>query len=386
MQKFSLYIHYPFCLSKCPYCDFNSYKITDINQENFLKAYLDELKYYHNFLKNRKIKTIFFGGGTPSIMSIHFLEKILNQINFLWGIDEDIEISMEANPTTFEIKKFQDFKSLGVNRLSIGVQSLNDDELKFFGRIHNREEAINAIKIAEKIFLDKYSIDLICARPNQDFNKWKEELNEAIKLSPFHISLYQLIIEEGTVFYKNKVKTLDDKKSAELYKITNDILEQNNIFAYEVSNYAKNGYECKHNLNYWDSGEWLGIGAGVHSRICFNDYFQDDYKVRTCIENIKFPNKWVENVAKNGCGCENKYELKREEFIEEIILMGLRKINGIFLNKIKDYLKIENVEDILNKKFIEFLKDENFIEVSKDRIKINKDSFIILDSIIEKLT
>lgn len=318
-------------------------------------------------------------------MSVNFLKSLIDKINDLWGIDNNIEISMEANPTTVEINKFQNFKDIGINRLSIGIQSLNNNELKFFGRIHNAEDGIQAIKIAQKVFKDKYSIDLIYARPNQNLNEWIIELNKAIKFSPYHLSLYQLIIEEGTVFYKKNIKPLDDKKSSELYDRTNEILEKNNLHLYEVSNYAQNGYECKHNINYWNSGEWIGIGAGAHGRICFNDNYLDNYKIRTAIENIKLPQKWLENVLNKGYGYELFETLAKNEFIEEIILMGLRKREGIFLEDVQKYLHIDDISNILNSKNLKFLKEKKFIDVSKNNVKVNFEHFNILDSIIEKL-
>lgn len=381
----SLYIHYPFCLSKCPYCDFNSYRISAINEEDYLRAYLTELQYYYNKTKNRKIGSIFFGGGTPSLMSVNFLKSLVNKINNLWGIHDNIEISMEANPTTVEMNKLQNFKDIGINRLSVGIQSFNDNDLKFFGRIHNAEDGIQAIKIAQKVFQNKYSIDLIYARPNQNLIEWIVELNKAIKLSPYHLSLYQLIIEEGTVFYKKNIKPLDDKKSNELYNITNEILEENNLYLYEVSNYAQNGYECRHNMNYWNSGEWIGIGAGAHGRICFDDNYSDDYKIRTAIENIKLPQKWIENVLNKGYGYELFETLAKNEFIEEIILMGLRKKEGIILEDVQKYLHVDDISNILNNKNLKFLKQKKFIDVSKNNVKVNFEHFNILDSIIEKL-
>ncbi len=382
MSELSIYIHYPFCLSKCPYCDFNSYKLSNLDEEFFLKAYLEELSYYGKFFKNRKIKTIFFGGGTPSLMSIKFLENIFKKINEIWNIDNNIEISMEANPTTFEINKFKEFKNLGINRLSIGVQSFNDEVLKFFGRIHNADEAKKAIDIASKIFYNRYSIDLIYARPNQDINNWLKELEEAIKFSPFHISLYQLIVEEGTKFFEDKIEELEENKAAKMYKITNEFLESNNIFLYEVSNYAKEGYECEHNLNYWNSGEWIGIGAGAHSRLCFKDEFIDGYKLRTSIENIKNPMKWQEYVLENGFGFENKENLTKIEFIEEILLMGLRMKKGINIKNIQRYLQIDDLKDILNKNYKNI---KEYLNISKENVSVKLKYFEILDSLIEKI-
>ena len=196
----SIYIHYPFCKSKCPYCDFNSHVEKQINDKRFENAYLREIEYFAQELKNREIKTIFFGGGTPSLMPVNLVEKILEKISSLSVIDKNCEITLEANPTSFEATKFKDFKHAGVNRLSIGIQALNDVDLKFLGREHSAYEAINTIKTASKIF-ENYSFDLIYTRPNQKLSDWKQELEQAISLSPNHLSLYQLTIEKGTKFY-----------------------------------------------------------------------------------------------------------------------------------------------------------------------------------------
>ena len=375
----SLYIHYPFCLSKCPYCDFNSYRIKNIDEELFLKCYLKELDSYYNITKNRKIDTIFFGGGTPSIMSINFLSKIMEKIDSCWGID-NIEISMEANPTTVEIEKFKDFKNIGINRLSIGIQSLNDKELRFFGRIHNREEAIKSIETAQKLF-NNYSIDLIYARPEQKIDDWLKELKEAITLSPYHISLYQLIIEEGTVFYKKNIKTLEESKSAEMYNITKDFLNDNNINMYEVSNYSKKGYECRHNINYWKSQEWIGIGAGAHGRLCSNLYIKD-YKERYEIKNYNSVDKWQEAVLNNGFGYEEKNKLTRQEFIEELLLMGLRMKNGINTDDFKEYLNVEKIENVLNKNYVNYLK---YINLNNNSLSVKEKYFNVLDSVVLRL-
>lgn len=381
-NNLSIYIHYPFCISKCPYCDFNSYKLSVINQKDFLNAYLIELENYYKLLNNRKIKTIFFGGGTPSIASIKFIEEIIKKINNLWGINNNTEISLEANPTTVEINKFYNFKQIGINRLSIGIQSLDNKWLSFFGRTHDKQQAIKAIEIAQKIFDKKYSIDLIYARPKQKINDWLTELNEATTLSPFHISLYQLIIEKKTEFFKNKVKSLDDENASEMYKITNDFLKNKNINMYEVSNYAQNNFECKHNINYWKNGEWIGIGAGAHGRICFNDNLIDNYKIRTSIENYKIPEQWLKNVLNTGFGYKIKENLTKNEFIEEILLMGLRLKNGINLNDFKSYLKINKITEIINENYINI---KNYISITKNTLKVKYDYFNLLDSIILKL-
>ncbi|HSQ98105.1 MAG TPA: radical SAM family heme chaperone HemW [Rickettsiales bacterium] len=375
MQNLSIYIHYPFCKSKCPYCDFNSYCNIKIDEETLIKAYLNELNFYKNIISNANIETIYFGGGTPSLMSEKLLSKILEAIG---KTNKNCEISLEANPNSITFEKLKNFKNIGINRLSIGIQSLYDEDLKNLGRIHNRQDALNAIKSAQEIFNNRYSIDLIYARPNQTINNWKKELEEAIKLSPFHLSLYQLIIEKGTPFHKNKIQVPNDDTSIGLYNTTYEILEKNNIHFYEISNYAKTGFECKHNMVYWQNGNWLGIGAGAHSRL-------DIENQRYTIENIKNPTKWVENCLTKGHGKSNKHTLSQQEIIEEFILMGLRIKDGIDIKNLQKNIKCESFYDILNKPNIDFLTKNNFIEANTDRIKIKKDSFLLLNSIIEKI-
>lgn len=445
MQPISLYIHYPFCLAKCPYCDFNSYAISNFDclknihsvdgaaDENFLKAYEMELKFYHNLLGRRQIDTIFFGGGTPSLISSKQIENILNLVHKLFRVTSDAEISLEANPGTFENKKFQEFRSIGINRLSIGVQSLNDYYLKFFGRIHRRKEALEAIAVAQRYFQNSYSLDLIYARPEQTRKDWLEELKEVMELSPNHLSLYQLIIEEGTEFSRKKIKMPSEKYMVGLYEDSVEFLESKNINLYEVSNYARRGWECRHNLNYWNSGEWIAIGAGAHGRFCpdnvdicnysngnlgceilknggknngsngnsthnkdaaNNEYETqenkkaistvDDYKIRVATENIKNPLRWQESVLKNGHGLAFCEKLTREEFIEEILLMGLRMRNGIALENVQKYLKVQDISELLNPNYSALLR-KKYIEIFDNKLRVPLKYFPLLDSIVARL-
>ena len=377
-MSISIYIHYPFCKSKCPYCDFNSYCNLKIDEEELIKAYLNEIEYYKDIIKDKIIDTIYFGGGTPSLMSEKLLSNIMNKINSLYKINQNCEISLESNPNSINYEKLKSFKDIGINRLSIGVQSLIDEDLKFLGRIHNKNEAIEAINTAQKIFNDKYSIDLIYGRPNQNLNEWKEELNEAIKLSPFHISLYQLIIEKGTPFYRNKIQTPNEDIATKLYEETHNILEKNNIFQYEISNYAKNGYECKHNLVYWNNGEWIGIGAGAHGRININ-------QKRYSIQNLKKPLNWLDKTLKNKNGISIKKLLSKQEIIEEYLIMGLRIKDGIKIKNLQKNIDCNNLYDILDKSNIEFLAKLNLINANDKNIKLTKNGFLLLNSIIEKL-
>ncbi len=381
-QNLSIYIHYPFCKSKCPYCDFNSHVKKEVKDDQFSLAYLKELEYFAPKLRNRKIKTIFFGGGTPSLMPIDLVEKILTKISDIWNIDNKVEISLEANPTSFESKKFLDFKKAGINRLSIGIQALNDFDLKFLGREHTAKEAIDTIKTAGKIF-DNYSFDLIYSRPNQNLKEWEAELKEAIKLSPNHLSLYQLTIEKGTKFYamhKNKEFNIPkDNVAADLYDLTNDITAKYGLELYEISNYAKKGQECKHNLAYWQSQDYLGIGAGAHSRV----YLSKDKK-RSKIMMFHNPKKWQNEILKSGNAIQEIGNNNKNELLEEVLIMGLRLSDGIenevFLRHFgKKY------QDIIDIKGIDYLSKEGFINLNDDNISITKKGRILTNSIINKL-
>ncbi len=378
MNSISLYIHYPFCRSKCPYCDFNSYCNINVDEDRLIVGYLNELDYYKDIISKRNIGTMYFGGGTPSLMSEKMLSKIMDKISSIGKIGNDCEITLEANPNSITFDKLDNFKKIGVNRLSIGVQSLYDEDLKTLGRIHNRSNAIEAIRNAQKIFKNRYTIDLIYTRPNQNLNDWKNELDEAVKLSPYHISLYQLIIEKGTRFYKDKVKLPDDDLSVEFYNITRDILEDNGIHFYEISNYARNGYESRHNMVYWTNGEWIGIGAGAHGRI-------NKGLNRYAIQNLKNPIAWLDKCIQKSNGISLKTKLLEKEIVEEFVLMGLRIKDGIKLSDLQKNVNVNSLYEVLDKKNIEFLSKNGLIVENGENIKIKGDGFLLLNSIIEKI-
>lgn len=278
-NNIGFYIHYPFCQSICPYCDFNSYVKKEISDEQILNAYINEINYFRSQVVYSNVKSIYFGGGTPSLMSLNLIEKLLNHIEKNFTFDNNIEITIEANPTTFELEKFQNFKKIGINRISLGVQSLDDKELIFLGRKHNKKETLFAIDKIKNIFT-RYNFDLIYALPNQTFSQWEKNLKFAIDFfDTNHISLYTLTIENNTPFYraiKNgrfKEKTTDEV--AEFIDLTNHIMINNYDFEqYEISNYAKNKDYSKHNMCYWKNYDYIGIGAGAHGRITIdNSYF-----------------------------------------------------------------------------------------------------------------
>lgn len=341
----SIYIHWPFCLSKCPYCDFNSHIANSIDDNNWLKSYEKEIEYFKDIIQNKYIKSIFFGGGTPSLMNPKIVEGIINKIRGLARIDKQTEITLEANPTSFETEKFKAFKAAGINRVSIGVQSLREDDLKKLGRTHDSLQAIKTIESANKIF-SRVSFDLIYARSGQELKDWQQELKQAMELVTGHISLYQLTIEKGTPFYKlfhdgNLILPSSDI-AAEMYEWTNDYLESQNYFRYEISNYAKKGQECVHNLTYWNYNDYLGIGPGAHSRIIENP------SSVSAIMMWHKPEKWLEAVNNENNGIQTNSKLTKQEIIEEILMMGLRLKKGINISVLEQKIdaKLENILDI----------------------------------------
>lgn len=341
----SIYIHWPFCLSKCPYCDFNSHIANSIDDNNWLKSYEKEIEYFKDIIQDKYIKSIFFGGGTPSLMNPKIVEGIINKIRGLARIDKQTEITLEANPTSFETEKFKAFKAAGINRVSIGVQSLREDDLKKLGRTHDSLQAIKTIESANKIF-SRVSFDLIYARSGQELKDWQQELKQAMELVTGHISLYQLTIEKGTPFYKlfhdgNLILPSSDI-AAEMYEWTNDYLESQNYFRYEISNYARKGQECVHNLTYWNYNDYLGIGPGAHSRIIENP------SSVSAIMMWHKPEKWLEAVNNKNNGIQTNSKLTKQEIIEEILMMGLRLKNGINISALEQKIdtKLENILDI----------------------------------------
>ncbi len=366
-KNLSLYIHYPFCKSKCPYCDFNSHVRDGVNHENFLRAYETELDFFSEKLRGRKVTTIFFGGGTPSLMPIFLVEGILKKISEIWEIAEDCEISLEANPTSFEAAKFKDLRKAGVNRLSLGIQALNDADLKFLGREHSAKEAIQTIEIAAKIFKN-FSFDLIYARPQQTLNDWSDELHRAINFGTKHLSLYQLTIEKGTKFFsefqQKKFVMPDENLSAEFYEMTEEATAGAGFEGYEISNYSRKNFQCRHNLVYWQGGDYLGIGAGAHSRL-----YLDGEKNRSAISMLCEPNAWLKKVSESGAGIQKSEKISPDELLEELILTGLRLADGITSKIFQTHFE-KNLEEIFDFKKLEKLAAQGLIEVSKNRINI----------------
>jgi putative oxygen-independent coproporphyrinogen III oxidase len=374
--ELGIYVHWPFCEKKCPYCDFNSHVRDNINHSDWLKAYLNELRYYASQTPERFITSIFFGGGTPSLMKASVIETILNEIYSLWRCSKNIEITAEANPSSSEIKHFKGFQRAGINRLSVGVQSLRNQSLMFLGRLHSASNAITALENAVEIF-PRVSFDLIYALPGQTIKMWKTELSEAIQLARGHVSLYQLTIEPGTEFYKNRIEGASETIGTKLYQITQEIMAEANLPAYEVSNHAKKGEESRHNLIYWTGGDYIGIGPGAHGRI--TETHQTDM-----MHNYRDPEKWLDLCLTNKFGCQKRKKLNDEQRRDELVLMGLRLVSGISLRQFK-LLTNQNLLTILNTNKISTLKDRGYICLTSDVLKVTREGRQRLNSVIEYL-
>jgi putative oxygen-independent coproporphyrinogen III oxidase len=328
-KPLAVYIHWPFCLSKCPYCDFNSHVRDSVDHKAWEKALVSEIAYYAGRLPHRRVESVFFGGGTPSLMHPETVSAVLDAIAKYWHMAKEVEITLEANPTSSETGKFAAFASAGVNRVSLGVQALHDEVLAFLGRTHSAAHALEAVEMAARHFY-RYSFDLIYARPGQTVTAWERELRHALSYAGDHLSLYQLTIEPGTAFYhahaRGDLKELDEEQAAELYLATQSLMESAGMPAYEISNHARPGQESRHNLAYWRYRDYAGIGPGAHGRITL----ENGTKIAT--QAIRSPEKWLTQVQRMQHGCEAESVINSHEQFEERLLMGLRLTEGIVLN------------------------------------------------------
>lgn len=315
-NNISIYVHWPYCVNKCPYCDFNSFVSNKaVDFKAWQQAYLKQIDMQAKYIGNKTVKSIFFGGGTPSLMSPDIVNAIISSIGKLNNNTMPTEITLECNPSSVEVSKLQQFKQAGVNRVSIGVQSFKEANLQFLGRNHNPKEAIMAIESANKIF-DRVSFDLINGLPNQNLQHWKQELDYANSLITSHISVYELTIEPNTAFFKQKIKPARSKEAIELFEYTINFLTKNNIKPYEISNYAKEGAESIHNLQYWTGGLYIGIGPGAHGRI-----IEEGNLYAT--ESYKNPAKWLTETNKNNMFSEY-YPLSKKQRLLEMLVLNLR--------------------------------------------------------------
>jgi putative oxygen-independent coproporphyrinogen III oxidase len=375
---FGVYVHWPFCLSKCPYCDFNSHvRHAAVDQDRFARAFAREIETTAARTGPRDVTSIFLGGGTPSLMQPQTVGAILDAIGTHWHVAADVEVTLEANPTSVEATRFAGYRAAGVNRVSLGVQALDDASLKMLGRLHSAEEAMQAVAIARAAF-DRYSFDLIYARPDQTPQMWTDELTRAIGEAAEHLSLYQLTIEEGTPFFglhaAGKLKTPNEGLARTLYDVTQEVCAKHGLPAYEISNHARPGAECRHNLVYWRGQEYAGIGPGAHGRL-------DIGRSRHATATDKRPEAWVMRVEANGHGVMTDDKLNSEERADEFLLMGLRLAEGI---DPKRYAAISG--RALDPARIALLREEGAIVVDEDgRLRVTQDGFPVLDAVVADL-
>jgi putative oxygen-independent coproporphyrinogen III oxidase len=377
-QAFGVYVHWPFCLSKCPYCDFNSHvRHEPVDEDRFVRAFAREIETSAARAPGREVSSIFLGGGTPSLMKPQTVGSILDAIGKHWHVAPDVEVTLEANPTSVEATRFAGYRTAGVNRVSLGVQALDDASLKALGRLHTAREALDAVAIARKAF-ERYSFDLIYARPDQTPGMWTGELEHAISEAAEHLSLYQLTIEEGTPFFglhaAGKLKTPDEAVARALYDVTQEVCSRFGLPAYEISNHARPGAECRHNLVYWRGEEYAGIGPGAHGRL-------DIDGTRHAIATEKRPEAWLMRVEASGHGVVSDDPLNSEERADEFLLMGLRLAEGI------DPARYADLSGrALDPKRIALLREEGAITVdAQGRLRVTQEGFPVLDAVVADL-
>ncbi|HTV46168.1 MAG TPA: radical SAM family heme chaperone HemW [Stellaceae bacterium] len=323
--RLAVYIHWPFCHSKCPYCDFNSHVRDGVDTARWTRALLADLDHQATLLPGREVGSVFFGGGTPSLMPPATVAALLDRLCRHWRVASDVEITLEANPNSAEAARFRAFAASGVNRLSLGVQALDEAALRFLGRAHDRAEAIAAIELARDNFT-RFSFDLIYARPGQSPAEWRRELDEALDLAGEHLSLYQLTIEPGTSFAtlarRGALVPADEDTAAAMFETTQERLAAHGLPAYEISNHARPGAECRHNLAYWRSRDYAGIGPGAHGRLTLGG-------VRRATRQHRLPERWLAAVEATGTGLEETIAISRDIAVEEMLMMGLRLVEGV---------------------------------------------------------
>jgi putative oxygen-independent coproporphyrinogen III oxidase len=377
-SPFGVYVHWPFCLSKCPYCDFNSHvRHAGIDEARFVRAFTAEIAANAARVPGRTVSTIFFGGGTPSLMQPATVAAVLDAVAQNWNVAPDVEVTLEANPTSVEATRFRGYRSAGVNRVSLGVQALDDRVLGELGRLHSAREALDAVAIARGIF-EHYSFDLIYARPQQAPQDWAKELTRGLAEAGEHLSLYQLTIEPDTPFAAlhaaGKLKIPDEDTARAFYDTTQEVCAAHGLPAYEISNHAQPGGECRHNLIYWHAHEYAGVGPGAHGRLDI-----DGSRHATATE--KGPEAWLGRVERDGHGLITSDVLTREEMADEFLLMGLRLAEGIDPAR---YAALAGRS--LDAARIAALREHGLLETTANgRLRVSMPGFPILDAVVADL-
>src|SRR5688572_30807135 len=377
---FGIYIHWPFCRSKCPYCDFNSHVRERIDHARWRNALLAELEHYARDTEGRTVTSMFFGGGTPSLMEPETVAALIARARDLWPVANDVEITLEANPTSAEIEKFRAFRAAGVNRVSLGVQSLVANDLKFLGRQHDAAQALAAVQMAANTF-DRFSFDLIYARPNQTLAQWRQELDRALDFAAGHISLYQLTIEPGTQFEqavaRGDFRALAEERAAELYEATVERLGAAGLADYEISNFARPGQESRHNLTYWRYGDYVGVGPGAHGRLTLGC---DKLATR----QHRAPEAWLDLVERDGHATRQRDPVPRADRLNEMLMMGLRLKEGVPAARIEVESALPFAQAI-DATRLQRLIDGGFLALPDDRLVATPSGRQRLDAVLSAL-
>ena len=377
---FGIYIHWPFCKSKCPYCDFNSHVRERIEHDRWRAALVRELDHYADATVGRTVTSVFFGGGTPSLMEPATVAAVLERIAARWPVADNLEVTLEANPTSVEADKFRAFRAAGINRVSLGIQALDDVSLKFLGRQHNATEATGAIELAAKTF-DRFSFDLIYARPGQSVAAWEAELTRALDYAVGHLSVYQLTIEEGTAFFplhaRGELVLPDEDLAGDLYEATQSLLDRAGLAAYEISNHARPGEESRHNLTYWRYGDYVGVGPGAHGRLTL-----DGEKFATRAHRA--PEIWLERVERDGHGAANPDPIDRDARGSELLMMGLRLREGVARARLIEETG-RDLPDLVDAGALDRLVTGGFLEVSDATVRATHEGRQRLNAVLAAL-
>ena len=376
----ALYVHWPFCKAKCPYCDFNSHVRERIDAAAWTNALVAEIARLATEIGPRTLTSLFFGGGTPSLMEPATVAAVIETASRLWHPATDVEITLEANPTSVEATRLSDFRAAGVNRLSLGIQALDDAQLRFLGREHSAREALAALELAARLF-ERYSFDLIYALPGHDLPGWQRDLDRALNLAGDHLSLYQLTIEDNTPFAaavrRGDWRPLDDDAAADLYAATGAALDRAGFTAYEVSNYARPGGESRHNLTYWRYGDYAGVGPGAHGRLTLA-------REKWATEQIRTPEAWLAAAVSKGSADRRRTSLSPRERAEEALLLGLRLAEGVPLARIEAEYG-GSPADVINQRALSELTEDGLLTLCDGWLRASDDGRLLLDSVLGRL-
>lgn len=373
---FGIYVHWPFCQTICPYCDFNVHSATDIDDAAWRDGLLADLSHYAADTPGRTVTSLYFGGGTPSLMPPETVSALIDAVGQHWAVTDDIEITLETNPTSSERDRFQSFRTAGVNRLSVGIQSLDDKALSFLGRDHSGPDGLKALADAQRIF-DRTTFDLIYALPDQSIDDWQRELTSALNHAGGHVSLYQLTIESGTAFKKTNVVGADADTAADMYDITQDIMTAHHRPAYEVSNHAIPGDQSRHNLCGWRGGDYVGIGPGGHGRITIDGNAFGTHQTHN-------PTRWLEKVGEDGHGTAKRRTLSSGDRARELIMMGLRLTDGINKGMFASVTGI-NISEVIDEDAKAQLITGQLLVETATHLIATKTGRLVLNSLLDRL-